>query len=306
MSNLLPTVAATPRGAPVVPINSVQDIQALGQILAQSKMFGADTNPAQGVVIAGMCMQEGMSWAKWSQTYNLIHGQVSKRTDAMLADYQRMGGKYKVVRRDPEGASVKFDFNGTVYTSSCLWDDIKDEPYTVSPKTGQLKDKYAKPRSRMQMLWARAVSDGLRVVCPMCCAGVYTPEETSDFTETDGDRPAPARFQPSGTGRTMPAPDSEVAAVSDSPSAAPASNAEPTPFEDAAPADAAPDYSVCPIPGKLFGKPWTEISDSALTMALNFTPDQAPALTDGHRDAIRAEIARRMETTQQNNEAPNA
>lgn len=283
-------VAAPSAQQPIVPLNSVQDLQTLGTILSQSKMFGSETNPAQGLVIIGMCQQEGISWAKWSQTYNLIHGQVSKRTDAMLADFQRMGGRHKVIRRDSEGASVGFDFDGTTYVSTCLWDDIKGESFTLSPKTGKLKDKYATPRSRMQMLWARAVSDGLRVVCPMCCQGVYTPEEVSDFTETDD---APARYsQQQGTGRTplaappvsasIPAPEQPAPAKSPTVAETVAGN-EPTPFEDAA-----PDRWRCPIPGKLFGKPWEDMDDNVLTMALNFTPEQAPDLTEGHRDAIRA------------------
>lgn len=312
MNNTL-AVAAPSAQQPIVPLQSVQDLQALGTVLAQSKMFGSETNPAQGLVIVGMCQQEGISWAKWSQTYNLIHGQVSKRTDAMLADFQRMGGRHKVIRRDSEGASVGFDFDGTTYVSTCLWEDIKGESFTLSPKTGKLKDKYATPRSRMQMLWARAVSDGLRVVCPMCCQGVYTPEEVSDFTETDGD--APARYSQQGTGRTPLAapPASTSLPTADAASASlPAASAkyptvaetvvgnEPTPFEDAA------DSSVCPIPGKLFGKPWDTMDDSVLTMALNFTPEQAPTLTDAHRDAIRAVLAARMNPSPAQEEPANA
>lgn len=270
----------------VVPLNSVQDLQALGAILAQSRMFGADTNPAQGVVIAGMCQQEGMSWSKWSQTYNLIHGQVSKRTDAMLADFQRMGGRHKVIRRDSEGAVVEFRFEDTVYTSSCIWQDLKDEPFVKSPKGG-LKDKYATPRSRMQMLWARAVSDGLRVVCPMCCAGVYTPEETEDFAA-----PPPSYDAPQAAPVAPVAPMQTMQTI------------------EVASAEVAPaiDASVCPIPGKLLGKPWSEMTDALLTTALSLPPDKAPALTDAHREAIRAELARRMtpaETTPTTEETEN-
>lgn len=261
----------------VVPLNSVQELQALGAILAQSRMFGADTNPAQGVVIVGMCQQEGMSWAKWSQTYNLIHGQVSKRTDAMLADFQRMGGHYKPIRRDSEGASVECNFDGTTYVSTCLWEDIKGESFTLSPKTGKLKDKYATPRSRMQMLWARAVSDGLRVVCPMCCAGVYTPEETEDFAA-----PPPSYDAPQAAPVAPVAPMQTIAA--------------PMQTIEVASAEVAPaiDASVCPIPGKLFNKRWADMTDALLTTALSLSPDKAPALTDAHREAIRAELARRM------------
>ena len=43
------------------------------------------------------------------------------------------------------------------------------------------KDNWATPRSRMQMLWARVVSDGVRTMAPEICSGIYTPEETADI-----------------------------------------------------------------------------------------------------------------------------
>ena len=52
----------------------------------------------------------------------------------------------------------------------------------------RIKAKYATPRSRMQMLWARLISDSIRIVAPEIITGVYVPEEVDDFA-------APVRAQ---------------------------------------------------------------------------------------------------------------
>lgn len=201
-------------------LTTVSQLKDMGSILAASKMFGTN-NPNECIVIAGMCQQEGISYMEFMRKYHMIQGRVSMRADAMLAEFQRMGGKYKVVQRDPNGAIIDLDYNGAAYTSRCIWEEIKNEDFVIvfDTKTGQrkVKDNYTFPRKRMQMLWARAVSDGVRVVCPQVVQGVYTPEEVADFAPT-----------------TRPAV--EVVEAKISPPPTPAATVQPTPAPAAAPA----------------------------------------------------------------------
>lgn len=204
-------------------LTSVSQLKDMGSILAASNMFGTK-NPNECIVIAGMCQQEGISYMEFMRKYHMISGRVSMRADAMLAEFQRMGGKYKIVQRDPDGAIIDLDYNGAAYTSRCIWEEIRNEDFVIvfDTKTGQrkVKDNYTFPRKRMQMLWARAVSDGVRVVCPQVVQGVYTPEEVADFAPTTT-RPTvevvEAKIspppQPAATVQPTPAPAAPAAPV---------------------------------------------------------------------------------------------
>jgi hypothetical protein len=253
-------LAAQP--AALLPVNSVQDLQTLGAVLAQSNLFGK-RNPAEGLAIVAMCQQKRISWLDFMQNFHLIQGVVSKKTDAILADFHRIGGTHRIVSRTADKAEAVFRIDDNEYTSTITWEDCLAEPFVYVGKendvlamlqrgqTPPLKAKYSTPRARMQMLWARCVSDGVRVVAPECVQGIYTPEETSDFVDV------PA------------APAQPVQCV-----------ASPSPLADP---------SVCPC-GPLMGKPWAEMETKMLQLALS-TPN--PSITTEMQDNIRAILAER-------------
>lgn len=104
------------------------------------------------------------------------------RSDAMLAGLVEAGGRYKVVQRDSDAAKIEITIAGQTQAFALTWQEAQEEPFTKG-KGGKIKDNWATPRSRMQMLWARVVSDGVRVMAPQVVCGGYTPEEISDFDE---------------------------------------------------------------------------------------------------------------------------
>lgn len=110
-------------------------------------------------------------------------------------------------------------------------------------------------RARMQMLWARCVSDGVRTVAPQCCCGIYTPEETDDFA----DAPRAASVQP------------------------------PAPPVARTPADA--DPSICPA-GTLKGRAWDSMDDATLENALKVSD---AIFTPAMKDRIRSVLAGRAD-----------
>ena len=271
----LPTVAAQP--ASLLPINSVQDLQTLGQVLASSNLFGK-RNPAEGLAIVAMCQQKRISWLDFMQNFHMIQGVVSKRTDAIIADFHRAGGTHCVLSRTADKAECYFKIGNTEYTSTITWQDCLAEPFVYLGKendvlamlqrgqTPPLKAKYATPRARMQMLWARCVSDGVRVVAPECVQGIYTPEETSDFVEVPYTA-APAPAAPAHSAAR------EVQGV-----------ASPSPLADP---------SVCPC-GPLMGKPWAGMETKMLQLALS-TPN--PEITTEMQDYIRSILIEREKST---------
>ena len=276
----LPTVAASP--AATLPINSVQDMQTLGQVLAQSNLFGK-RNPAEGLAIVAMCQQKRISWLDFMQNFHMIQGVVAKKTDAIIADFRRAGGTHRVLSRTAEKAEAYFKLGDTDYTSTITWQDCLAEPFVyvgaekdVVPMLlrGQkppLKAKYSTPRARMQMLWARCVSDGVRVVAPECVQGIYTPEEASDFVEVS--------YTPANTTSATPAP------------AARSSVREAQGV--ASPSPLAADPAVCPC-GPLMGKPWADMETKMLQLALS-TPN--PEITTEMQDCIRAILVEREKAT---------
>ena len=259
-----------------LPIANVQDLQTLGQVLSRSELFGAKT-PEQGLAIVAMCQQKRISWMDFMQTFHMIKGTVSKKTDAMLADLHRIGGTHKVLCRTSEKAECIFKCGESEYTSSITWEECLEEPFVYcggkeddivtaiinghkwpNGKPLELKTKYRTPRSRKQMLWARCVSDGVRTVAPECCQGVYTPEEVSDFAE-DMSRPVPPPVPPTAQG---------------------VASASPL------------DVEVCPC-GKMIGQRWDALDTAVLQQALVAT---SPMITPEMKDYIRTVLAEREKT----------
>lgn len=161
----------------------IQWIDYIGPQIAQSRMFGCD-NEAQGKVLASMQVTQGISLMDILRTYHFVDGKLSMRAEAMLATFRdQYGGQHVVLKRDPEGAGIRLiDRHGTVTECFLSWEQIKNEPFTKDKKGG-VKANYATPHKRMQMLWARLVSDSVRSVEPSVVAGIYTPEEIGDFSQ---------------------------------------------------------------------------------------------------------------------------
>jgi len=182
-----------------MPVRCMDDLTAAGKLLAQSGMFGI-SKEADGFVIAATCHQQGMSLLEFRETYHIIHGTPSMRTDTMLARLVDHGGEYEILSRTPDRAAIRATCGKASGEFELTWEQAQLEPFVYAGKEGDvvaalasgqrppLKDKYATPRSRMQMIWARVVSDAVRAVCPQACKGTYTPEEVSDYAQ-----PAQAR-----------------------------------------------------------------------------------------------------------------
>ena len=273
----LPALAAQP--AATLPVNSVQDLEILGKVISQSNLFGK-RNPAEGLAIVAMCQQKRISWLDFMQNFHMIQGVVSKKTDAIIADFHRMGGVHKVVARTADRAEAWFQLGQCEYTSTITWADCLAEPFVyvglekdVVPMlarghTPPLKSKYSTPRARMQMLWARCVSDGVRVVAPECVQGIYTPEETADFTEISA-TPAPS----------IPTPPTPVA----------------HPAQVQGVASSSP-FAVEEVPcGSLKGKRWDELDTPILQQALGGTN---PFITTEMKDYIREVLSKREQAVE--------
>lgn len=158
-------------------------IATLGRDIAHSQMFGC-SNEEQGRVLAMTCFAKRMDPLALAESYHLIQGKLSMRADRMLAGLHERGGSHRIIQRNPEAAAIEITIHGDTQQFSLTWHDAQQEPFVYGKeKNGkrQLKDNWATPRSRMQMLWARVVSDGVRAMCPEVVCGAYVPEEIDDL-----------------------------------------------------------------------------------------------------------------------------
>lgn len=274
--------------------NSMQALEQFGQYIYQSNMFGA-RNPAEGFVIGITCQQEGMTLMQFKERYHIIQGQIAMKSEAMLANLLELGGEYEIVERSPERAAVKVTFKKATMTSELKWEDAQKEDYTKG-RNGQLKDNWSTPRRRMQMMWARAVSDGVRAVCPLATRGHYTPEEAIDFDDqpkTINVTPAPVAYPQETTAAPVPSPAPIVEAPDEPPMqpvTQPTAAAKPMPMFQAPKGPDDLDYTICRIEGKMCGKKWAEMPTEHLQLALQITD---PNLYQQDREQIEALIMQR-------------
>ncbi len=277
-----------------LPVRSVQDLIEIGTIYAQAKIGGAQ-NPSEGLLMAITCHMEGISPARFMEIYHIQQGKLSKRADAMLADFVRHGGDYKIISRSPDRAAIWMKIDGREQTYELTWEVAKEEPfvYDGGPKAQlaelkkefskrNLKNKYATPHSRMQMLWARVVSDSVRSLDAGANQGCYTPEEIEDFAGEVQTEAAPVTekpVNPDALQKTV-APEQQTPEPEKTPEKADTS--KPTPFDRAEEMEKETDYTICPI-GKVKGKGWHELSDKVLEQALKV---KHADMTDKHREVI--------------------
>ncbi|MDH3279511.1 MAG: hypothetical protein OEQ39_02865 [Gammaproteobacteria bacterium] len=169
-------------------LKGIDDITKLGEIFERSGMFGC-SQAGQGTILVMSCLQSGLTPMQFIERYHLIDGRPSMRSDAMLARLLELGGSYSVIERTPEVAGIIVQYKDATYESTLTWDEARLEPFTKD-HNGKIKRNWATPRARMQMLWARVVSDAVRTVCPLVCSGTYTPEETMDLAQPSESPPA--------------------------------------------------------------------------------------------------------------------
>lgn len=256
-----------------LPVKQLSDLQAIGHAIAQSGMFGV-RNDASGLVVAATCHQQGITLMDFQRTYHIIDGRPSMRADAMLAEFRKLGGKCKLIENTAERAAAEFTFEDQSHTFEYTLDDAKRTGDALKGD-GSLKSMWQKRPD--DMLWARLVSRSVRRLAPEICAGLYTPEETQDFTDR-----AQRSAQPIS-------PDDAIKRAADA--------AKPVDPEyetyDAATEPIPLDPSLCPIGGpEYIGQPWADMTTKLLEMA--FDADD-PAMTQDHRDYIASILLERKD-----------
>lgn len=165
-----------------IPIASAQELFQLGQIAAQSGIFGDGVNPGTGVMIVMTCFNEGISPVEFTRRYDVISGKIAKKPRYMLVEFLQAGGRYKVEEYTDDTVAITFSYLDNTFTVRLTVEEMKARGIALG-RNGNIKDNWRRfPR---RMLFARCVSEGVGLVCPGVNVGIYTPEEVSDFTPAE-------------------------------------------------------------------------------------------------------------------------
>jgi len=285
------------------PASSMAEVEQMGKLFERSGMFGC-SQEGQGVVLAATCLMARMTPLEFMQTYHLLDGKPSMRADAMLAKLLELGGSYKILSRTDEKAAVHMRFKDADGEFCLTWEDAKKEPFVYAKDGKSLKKNWATPRIRMQMLWARCVSDAVRTVCPMANKGSYAPEEIG---EPDGAIPvevavtaetvpaAPVAVETGKRGPGRPKKTEAATAVIDAVVVEKEEEEEKEKGTEGtegtkAPMDAVEyDFNLMPC-GRMAGQAWAKFTVEQLQAVLTLKRDE---IKDGHKAAVREEIERR-------------
>lgn len=166
----------------IVRYTGVDDVMRLGDVLAKSGMFADARQGAQAVVKILAGREMGFGEIASMTGIHVINGRVSVGANLMASAVKKSGKyDYRVTENTEKVCAIEF-FQG----GQNKYESIGVSRFTIEDarKAGTKNlDKY--PRN---MLFARAMSNGVRWFCPDALGGapVYTPEEMGADTDEEG------------------------------------------------------------------------------------------------------------------------
>jgi len=255
------------------------EVEQIGIAFAKSQFFGEIT-PATGAMVAMTCIEEHISPLQFKRRYHIIGGTPSVTTRELVRRFKQLGGKMKLHQVDSEVCDITFIYDGNEIRNKVTLQQFKDNGVAMGSKG--MKDNWRKFPG--DMLYARCCAPSIRKVCPESDDGLYVAEEQQDIVEDNFKQP-----------KEIAADDvrERIAKMAQAATkGAETKAAEEIDEEMATQVVDSADASVCPIAGKLFGKPWAELDADILQAALN-QRSAHPEITDAHVAAIENELMKK-------------
>lgn len=163
----------------------VSDIQKISKAISP-QLFSLK-NDMEVFTLMMLGQADGIHPITALRRYHIIEGKPSMKSDAMLACFFEAGGRVKwLVRSDTQ---VKAEF--------CVDDDCVTIDWNIErAKKAGLAGRKNWLTYPCQMLTARVISEGIRLVMPQIVTGIYTPEEVQDFTPGPNEKTWGSKDQP--------------------------------------------------------------------------------------------------------------
>jgi len=151
---------------------SYNELEKMANAIAKSKLFNIST-PEQALALMVVAASEGRAPGSVAKDYHIIQNRPALRADAMLARFQKAGGK--VDWSSYTDAKVEATFShpqGGTITIAWTFEQAKRIGLTN-------KDNWRMyPRA---MLRSRVIAEGVRTCYPAVIVGEYSVEEVADF-----------------------------------------------------------------------------------------------------------------------------
>lgn len=152
---------------------SFNELERMAKAIADSKMF-ACKDVAQALTLCLVAQSEGIHPAQALMDYDLIQGKPALKSAAMLARFQRSGGKVKWLQATDAVVEGTFTHPSCESPVTVKWDNER------LVKAG-LADRDMHKKFPLQLKRARCITEGVRATAPGCIpVGMYTVEETID------------------------------------------------------------------------------------------------------------------------------
>lgn len=153
---------------------TVPDIERMAQAVARSGLFPGAKSPEAAMALMLLSQAEGLHPMQAMRRYHIIEGQPSMRADAILAEYQRQGGKVEWIESTETRCEAVFVAPGIRGEVRVAW--TMDDAKRAGLAGRAMWAKY--PR---QMLRSRVVSEGIRMAMPGVVVGIYEEGEVQDI-----------------------------------------------------------------------------------------------------------------------------
>lgn len=169
----------------------------MAKLVHLSQMIAGIKDADMAFIVLVECEMTGQTLFQWAEENHIVGNRPTMKYDAMIAAYNQLENcKFELIEKTPERCAIALTDGGKRKEFSLTWDELKKESIPYAGKESEivasiaagkfdqlkLKDKYATPRSRAVMMYARLVSDAIRSTRPEVTKGRYTPEEVEDFT----------------------------------------------------------------------------------------------------------------------------
>lgn len=149
---------------------AVAAVEYYGTILAESMFMGTSSKP-QGKALVFFAMSENISITELKRRFHVMGKQLTMRAEYMLAEFRRIGGKYRWIDM------------GTKGDKAVLWlkylDNEGQVEFTIedAKRQGLVKPDSNWTKNPAAMLRARVSTAGIRAFAPEVLAGFYSDEE---------------------------------------------------------------------------------------------------------------------------------
>ena len=154
----------------------INEVRTLATSSFKSGLFGIK-NQEQAFTLMVIAQSEGVHPIKAMQMYDIIQGRPALKSTEVLTRFQNSGGKVKWIETSATKAKALFthDIGGEV-----------EHEYTIEDaKLAGLTNKDNWKTRPKEMLRARCIASGIRMLYPACLNNMYSTDEVIEFAEPE-------------------------------------------------------------------------------------------------------------------------